>query len=216
MESIRVFLVDDHALLRAGLTALLGESPGIAVVGEAADGRVAVDRIAAAWPDVVLTDIHMPGVNGLELAARLRQQLPDVRVVFLTMHLDEEYVREALRIGAAGYVHKDADAAELELAVRAASRGQTYISPAVSAHLVADYRRVADAGPGPSAVLTARQLQVLRLIASGVTTKGIANRLGLSAKTVETHRSQLMDRLKIYDVAGLVRYAVRTGLITVD
>ena len=155
----------------------------------------------------------MPHVSGLELAGRVARELPEARVIILSMHGNEEYASRALQAGAAGYLLKDSGLAELELAVRAVARGETYLSPAVSKHVIADYLRRTGGAPPESGSLTPRQRQVLRLIAEGKTTKAIARLLGVSVKTVETHRAQLMDRLDIHDVAGLVRHAIRIGLV---
>ena len=214
MQPIRVILADDHTLLRAGLRALLEELPGVEVVAEAADGPEALSHVEAHRPDVVLMDIAMPHLSGLDVTARITQEHPGVRVLILSMHNDEAYVRRAILAGAAGYLLKDSDTEELGLALRAVARGETYLSPAVSKHLVADYRRQVGDQAGPSGDLTPRQWEVLRLIAEGETTKAIARRLGISIKTVESHRTLLMDRLGIHDVPGLVRYAIRAGLIT--
>ena len=212
-QLIRVLLADNHTLVRSGLRALLENIDGIQVVAEAGDGREALHLIAVHQPDVVLMDIAMPEMNGLEATARVVKEYPNVRVVILSMHANEEYVLQALRSGAVGYVLKDAGLSELELAVRASSRGETYLSPAVSKHVVADYvRRVGDESSSVKQ-LTSRQREILQLIAEGRTTKEIADSLYISIKTVETHRMQLMKRLDIYDVAGLVRYAIRIGLV---
>lgn len=213
MASIRVVIADDHPLLRAGIRSLLSGLPGIETVAEAADGRRALDLVETHRPDVLLVDIAMPGLGGLEVVALVARDHPGTKVVILSMHQDEEYVRRGIMAGAVGYLLKGSDTEELGLAIRAVARGETYLSPAVSKHLVADYRRQATAGPGPAG-LTRRQQEVLRLIAEGHGTKSIARRLGISVKTVETHRSQLMERLDIHEVAGLVRYAIRTGLVT--
>ncbi|HKI32878.1 MAG TPA: response regulator transcription factor [Gemmataceae bacterium] len=215
MKPIRVLLADDHALVRAGIRALLTDLPGVEVIAEASNGADALALIEASRPDIVFMDISMGGMNGLEATARAAEQFPDVRVVILSMHHSEEYVCHALRAGAAGYLLKDAGAAELELALQSVARGETYLSPAVSRHLVADYVRRTGGGAAP-ALLTPRQREVLRLIAEGHTTKQIARLLGLSVKTVETHRTQLMGRLGIHEIAGLVRYAIREGVVRAD
>lgn len=218
MTPIRVLLADDHALVRAGIGALLGNIEGVVVVAEADDGREALRLIAEHQPDVVLMDIAMPGLNGLEAVERISKEFPGVRVLILSMYATEEYVLHALRAGAAGYLLKGARTAELELAVRAAARGEVYLSPAASKHLVEQYVHSSPVAPPEatpvSARLTPRQREILQLIAEGQTTKEIANLLGLSAKTVEMHRAQIMQRLGIHDVAGLVRYAIRIGLIS--
>lgn len=213
METIRVLIADDHTLVRAGIRALLQGLEGVEVVAEAGDGREAMALAQVHSPDVLVTDIAMPHVSGLELAGRVARELPEVRVIILSMHGNEEYASRALQAGAAGYLLKDSGLAELELAVRAVVRGETYLSPAVSKHVIADYLRRTGGAPPESGSLTARQRQVLRLIAEGQTTKAIARLLGVSVKTVESHRAQLMDRLDIHDVAGLVRHAIRIGLV---
>jgi DNA-binding NarL/FixJ family response regulator len=210
----RVLLADDHALVRAGIRSLLSTMGGIEVVGEAGEGEEAVRLAGVLRPEVVLMDIAMPGLNGLDATARIVERQPGIRVIILSMHAGEEYALGALRAGATGYVLKDADLTELERAIAAVSRGETYLSPAVSTHVIADYRRRVTAEPSPLERLSARQREVLTLIAEGHSTKEIASRLKLSVKTVETHRAQLMDRLDIHDVAGLVRFAIRVGLIS--
>jgi DNA-binding NarL/FixJ family response regulator len=168
-------------------------------------------------------DVAMPGLNGLEATARLRKEFPSIRVLILSMYSNEEYVIQSLRAGASGYLLKDAATTELDLAIKAIARGETYLSPAISKVVVTDYvRRVggdgaeSNADPSPYERLTPRQREILQLIAEGYTTKEIAHMLNISAKTVETHRMQLMDQLDIHDVAGLVRYAIRKGLVTTD
>ena len=213
METIRVLIADDHTLVRAGIRALLQGLEGVEVVAEAGDGREAMALALVHRPHVLVTDIAMPHVSGLELAGRVARELPEARVIILSMYGNEEYASRALQAGAAGYLLKDSGLAELELAVRAVARGETYLSPAVSKHVIADYLRRTGGAPPESGSLTPRQRQVLRLIAEGKTTKAIARLLGVSVKTVETHRAQLMDRLDIHDVAGLVRHAIRIGLV---
>jgi DNA-binding NarL/FixJ family response regulator len=211
---IRVVLADDHALVRAGFRALLQSLPQVEVVDEASDGRDALRLVKLHQPDLVLMDIAMSGMNGLEATERIVKEFPRVRVLVLSMHANEEYVLQALRVGAAGYMLKDADTAELDIALRAVTKGETYLSPGVSRQVVDDYvRRI---GPGQTSLeqLTPRQREILQLIAEGHSSKEIAHTLDLSIKTVETHRAQLMDRLDIHDVAGLVRFAIRTGLVS--
>jgi DNA-binding NarL/FixJ family response regulator len=216
MKPIRILLADDHTLVRAGIRSLLQNLADVQVVAEAGDGRAALSLIEMHRPDVAMVDIAMPGLNGLEVAARVTEDFPYVRVVILSMHASEEYVLRALRAGAAGYVLKDADTAELEFAVAAVTRGETYLSPAVSKYVTEYVRRVGEEQSSSLERLTPRQREVLQLIAEGHTTQGIAQTLGVSAKTVETHRANLMDRLGIHDVAGLVRYAVRVGLVVIE
>ncbi|HYC24219.1 MAG TPA: response regulator transcription factor [Candidatus Bathyarchaeia archaeon] len=216
----RVVLADDHALVRAGIRKLLGAIAGIEVVGEASDGREALELIASARPDLAVMDIGMSGLNGLDATMRAKKAFPRTRILILSMHRAEEYVLEALRAGASGYLLKEAAPAELELAVRAVLRGEIYLSPGVSSHVAKSAVRqrvtapVAPSERKPPPALTSRQREVLQLIAEGHSTKDIATRLALSVKTVETHRAQLMERLDIHDVAGLVRYAIRIGLVS--
>lgn len=219
MKPIRVLLADDHTLVRAGFRALLQEINDILVVGEAGDGREALKLIEAQQPDVVLMDIAMPGLNGLEAASRVKRDFPKVHVIMLSMHTAEEYVLQSLHAGAVGFLLKDAGTAELELAIRAVARGETYLSPPVAKHVIDDYlQRTGGAhapldSASPYERLSPRQREVLQLIAEGHTSQDIANILQISLKTVETHRRQIMERLDIHDIAGLVRYAIRVGLI---
>jgi DNA-binding NarL/FixJ family response regulator len=212
VAALRILLVDDHALVRAGMRSLLQDLTGIEVVAEASDGVEALAAAERERPDVVLMDIAMKGMNGLEAAARLRERLPAVKVIILSMHTSEEYVLLALRAGAAAYLIKDSATSELELALKSVMRGETYLSPAISRQVVDGYVQRVGAGAGPDP-LTSRQREVLKRIAEGRSTKEIAYELNLSVKTVETHRAQIMERLGIRDVAGLVRYAMRAGLV---
>jgi DNA-binding NarL/FixJ family response regulator len=216
VSAIRIVLADDHALVRAGVRSLLASIAGVEVVAEARDGHEVIALVEKWRPRLVLMDIAMPGLNGLEATARLSKSHPETAVIILSMHAAEEYALQALRAGAAGYLLKDADRSELELAIGAVARGQTYLSPAMSKHLVTDYRRRLAEQPDPLDRLTPRHREVLQLLAEGQTTKDIAARLKLSVKTVETHRAQLMDRLDIHDLAGLVRFAIRVGLVAPD
>ena len=216
MTAIRVMLADDHALFRAGIRALLESIPGVVIVGEAGDGHEALRMVAEFRPDIVLLDVSLPGLNGIEVAERVRDT-PGTRVLILSMFANEEYVLRSLRAGAAGYLLKDSTVVELEAALRSIADGGSYLSPAVSGHVLAAYvRRVGDEGAPAQATLTPRQREVLQLIAEGHGTKEIAALLFLSAKTVETHRAQLMERLGIRDVPGLVRYAIRAGIVSAD
>jgi DNA-binding NarL/FixJ family response regulator len=210
---IRVLLADDHTLVRAGIRSLLEGLENVEVVGEAGDGQEAVRLAESLRPDVVLLDVGMPGLNGLDVAARLATQDASIRVLILSMHTSEEYVLRALRAGCAGYLLKGSAVAELEIAVRAVARGETYLSPAVSKHVMDDYVRRTGGATDPIDALTPRQREVLQLVAEGNTSKDIADRLGLSFKTVEAHRAQIMERLGLHDVAGLVRFAMRMGLV---
>jgi len=212
MNPIRILLADDHGLVRAGIRALLQNIANVQVVAEASDGYQAVQLVAEQHPDIAMLDVAMKGMNGIEATARILKEFPHTRVIILSVHANEEYVRQALRAGARGYLLKDAAVAELELAVNAVARGETYLSPAVSKHLVNDFARH-ESNTSPFEKLTPRQREILQLIAEGRTTKEIAQQLGVSIKTVETHRAQLMERLDIHDITGLVRYAIRMGLV---
>jgi len=219
---IRLVLADDHNLVRAGIRALLERIPEVEVVGEAADGRAALALILKERPDVALLDIGMPELNGLEAAARIAREAPRTRLVMLSMHSNESQVAQALQLGVAGYVLKESCADELPVLLRSVTRGDVYLSPGISRQLVDALRTsrktsagapAADAG-NVADVLTPRQREILQLVAEGKSTKEIASSLDLSIKTVEAHRAQIMERLDIHEVAGLVRYAIRVGLVS--
>lgn len=213
MSVIRILLADDHTLVRAGFRSLLEKIDGYTVVAEVGDGREALRLIAELQPDVVLMDVKMPRLNGLEATARISREFPNVRVVILSMYANEEYVIQALRAGAYGYLLKDAATAELQLAIQAAVRDEMYLSPVISKRVLQDYIQLVGGGGGILDTLTARQREVLQLIAEGRSIKEIAQLLHVSAKTAEAHRTQLMQRLDIHDVAGLVRLAIRVGIV---
>lgn len=213
-KNLRIILAEDHALVRAGFRALLQSLEGIEVVAEAENGTEALELIERHIPDVVLMDIAMPGLNGLEATARATKSTPEVKVIILSMHANEEYVLQSLRAGARGYLLKDAGLSELQLALDSVASGQTFLSPAISKHVIDAYVERTSNKLEPFSILTSRQREILQLIAEGTTTKEIAQKLGVSVKTIETHRTQLMARLDIHDLAGLVRYAIRLGLIT--
>jgi len=216
VSPLRILLAEDHTLVRAGIRALLESLEGVEVVGEASDGREALQLAASLHPDILLMDITMKGLNGLEAAARLAKERSATRVIILSMHADQVYVRQALQAGAAGYLLKGADVAELELALKAVIRGDTYLSPSISNDLVGNLLAGKTPVSNPLDELTPRQREILQLVAEGRTTKEIAGRLDLSVKTVETHRAQLMERLDIHDVPGLVKFAIRVGLTQTD
>jgi DNA-binding NarL/FixJ family response regulator len=222
METYSLLLADDHTLVRAGIRSLLKNINGFEVIAEADNGRDALKLIEQHKPDIVLLDIAMSELNGLEVASRLNKEHPDIRVIILSMHSSEEYVLQALRAGASGYLLKDSAPTELELALRAVSRGETYLSPSISKHVVDDYLRRVSSNQQVNVVqpgvteLTPRQREILQLIAEGNSTKEIAQKLIVSVKTIESHRIQLMERLGIHDIAGLVRYAIRMGIISSD
>jgi DNA-binding NarL/FixJ family response regulator len=214
VNTVRVLLADDHTLVRAGLCKLLESIEGMEVVGECGDGLELLALAETLQPHLILMDIAMPGLNGLEATARVVRQWPAMRVLILSMHQNEEYVRQALRHGAVAYLLKDAAPLELELAIRAVLQGGTYLSPAVSKGVLSDYvQRLRGEDQEPE-LLTPRQREVLQLIAEGHSSKEVARRLDLSVKTIETHRSQLMKQLGVHEVTGLVRYAMRLGLLT--
>ena len=213
---MNVLLADDHTLFREGLRSLLERMTDVTIAGEAGDGREALDLIDKKRPDVAILDISMPSLSGLEVAARARRASPDTRIVILSMSAGEAYVAQALRAGVQGYLLKDSAAAELEFALRAVMRGETYLSPAISRHVVGGFLHGTPGEADPLAALTPRQREILQLIAEGKANKEIAADLKLSIKTVEAHRAQLMDRLGIHDVPGLTRLAIRAGLISSD
>jgi DNA-binding NarL/FixJ family response regulator len=215
-KPIRIVMADDHRLLREGLRGLLAKLESVEVVAEASDGRQALTLVKTHQPDILLTDIGMKGMNGLEAAARVTKEYPHVRVIVLSIHAHEEYVWQALQAGVSGYLLKDSGTEELEFAIVAVARGETYLTPTISKHLVDDYVRRVGGDRRPIDRLTPRHREILQMIAEGETTKEIAITLHLGVKTIETHRMQLMERLDIHDVAGLVRYAIRHRLIELE
>ncbi len=214
MSAVRILLADDHTLVRAGIRSLLESVAGVEVVAESGDGREALELIARHRPDVALLDIGMPGLSGLEVAKRAAQESPRTRVIILSMHGDPIYVRQALRAGVSGYLLKGAAVAELPLAVQSVMRGETYLTPRISQTVVDGFLRDTGQEADPLEGLTERQREILQLIAEGKSTKEIAHLLDLSAKTVETHRVRIMERLDIHDIPGLVRFAIRAGLVS--
>jgi DNA-binding NarL/FixJ family response regulator len=212
----RIVLADDHALVRSGIKALLAAMPGVDVVGEASDGSEAIEMIARLKPDLVVLDIAMKGMNGLEALRRLRGDYPAMRFLMLSMYGSEEYVMQALNAGANGYLFKDSAATELEKALVELRQGRQYLDSHISREALDNYMKRVSQNGTPAEVLTPRQREILQLIAEGNNTKEIAYQLNVSAKTIETHRAQLMERLDIRDVPGLVRYAIRTGIATSD
>jgi DNA-binding NarL/FixJ family response regulator len=215
MTPVRVLLVDDHTLVRAGIRSLLDAMEGFNVVAEASDGREALALARAHQPDIVVMDIAMKDLNGLETTVQIKRDFPGTRVIILSMHGTGDYVQQAIRAGASGYLMKDAATAELGIALQAVMRGEVYLSPAASKQVVESYM-LRPGADKQAEQLTPRQREVLQMIAEGLSTKEIAYRMGVSVKTVETHRTQLMERLDIRDVAGLVRYAIRIGLVSAD
>lgn len=213
MERLRVILADDHRLVRAGIRSLLEELPGIEVVAEAGDGHELLQLAAQHQPDLVLVDIAMPKMNGLEATAAIVADYSQIKVIVLSMYASEEYVWQAFDAGAGGYLLKDAAPVELELSIKTVMNGSTYMSPVVSRQVVNDYVRHSNGGVSWKEMLTPRQREIWQLIAEGKSTKDIAAQLQISPKTVDTHRLQLMERLGVYDVVGLVKLAIKAGLI---
>jgi DNA-binding NarL/FixJ family response regulator len=216
MNPIRILLADDHALVRAGIRTLLEKIPNVEVVGEASTGRQALEMVKTTLPNLVLMDIAMAELGGLEALPRITKDFPGVKVIILSAHANEEYVIRALRNAAAGYMLKDAATAELELAIRSVTEDKTYLSPSISRTVIDSYLERVGEQLSPLEQLTPRQREILQLIAEGRNTKEIASDLDISVKTVESHRLQLMERLNIHDVPGLVRYAVRSGLVSAE
>jgi DNA-binding NarL/FixJ family response regulator len=216
MNVTRVLLADDHVLVRAGIRTLLEKIPNVEVVAEASTGREALELVKSKLPNLVLMDVAMAELGGLEALPRITKNFPGVKVIILSAHANEEYVIRALRGGAAGYLLKDAATAELQLALDSVAQDKTYLSPSISRTVIDSYLERVGGRLSPLEQLTPRQREILQLIAEGKTTKEIASDLDVSVKTVESHRLQLMERLNIHDVPGLVRYAIRSGLVSSD
>lgn len=215
MPKTRLALIDDHQIVRDGLKAILQKLDNCEVVAEGGSGEDALEIARNADIQVFLMDIAMPGMSGIEAAARIRELRPDARIIMLSMHATGEYVRRALNSGASGYMLKNMAPSELARAIDRVAAGGRYLSPDIANALEEATQAIEDESGGLSA-LTARQQEILRLLAEGMSTKDIAGLLSISAKTVETHRSQLMQKLEIYDVPGLVKYAIRHGLVRLD
>jgi len=212
--SVRILLADDHAVLRDGVQLILQSHPGFDVVGTAENGVDAVVLAEQLQPDVAVLDIGMPRLNGLEATRRIRETCPATQVIILSMHDGDEYLREALRAGAAGYVLKRAAARELVGAIDVVRRGESYLDPALTRTLISDYVRKSERDDAPDDSLTEREIEVLSLVAEGLTNRQIASKLSISIKTVQSHRANLMDKLDLHDRTELVRYAIRRGLIS--
>jgi two-component system response regulator NreC len=210
MKRIRILLADDHAVVRQGFKMILGTQPDFEIVGEAGNGREAVELAENLKPDIVVMDVAMPELNGIEATRRLSTSVPHCRVVALSMHKDNVYVREILRAGARGYLLKDSEAADVVSAVRAVAQGEGYISPAVSNAVLDDYRKHVT---NPIDLLSSREREVLQMLAEGKTNKEIAVVLNLSVYTVDAHRGRIMEKLNVHSINELVRFAVRNGLI---
>ena len=216
MSPLRILLADDHALVRAGIRSLIEAVDGFTIVAEAGNGREAVGLAALHRPDVVVMDISMKEMNGIEAAAQIRAATPATRILILSMHVSEEFVQRAVDSGVSGYLVKDSVPMELRMAIEAVARGEVYLSPRIARHVVGRSRSGSGEATGSLESLTARQREVLQMIAEGRPTREVAFALKVSVKTIETHRAALMARLGIHDLAGLVIYAVRRGLVSVE
>ena len=214
-DRTKVLLADDHTIVREGILSLLQEQPEVSVVGTAENGREAVEKARRTFPDVVVMDVAMPLLNGIEATRQLRRHLPQTKVIVLTMYADEEYVLRALQAGVRGYLLKKAAASELLQAIRTVERGDFYLSSDIS-HVIVD-RYLASANPEEETIsLSDRERQILQLVAEGHTNRQIGTALGITQKTVDTHRTRLMAKLDIHDTPGLVRYAIRKGIVRAD
>ena len=215
MSKIRVFLADDHLILREGIRALLEKVPDIEMVGEAADGEAAISSIEQLMPDVVLMDITMPGINGLEATRLIKQRYPQIKVLILTMHETDQYLSEMLSAGASGYIVKTTDSKELISAIREVNQGDVHLYPSIARMLVEDYLHKVTTGEEKESYngLTPREREVLKHIAEGKQNKEISNFLGISVRTVQAHRTNLMDKIGAHDRTELVKYAIRKGII---
>ena len=212
---IHILLVDDHTILRAGLKMMLNAQPDMDVVGEAHEGRQAIQEVQRLRPDIVLMDITMPDMNGIEATRQIKKILPDVKVLVLTMHENDEYVFQALRAGAAGYILKEAADTDLISALRVVQNGNFYLSPTAQSVMVGDYLQRVHAGEEKDSYssLTEREREILKLVAEGYTNNQMAERLVISPKTVDTHRTHIMDKLNLHSRAELVKYAMRRGIL---
>ena len=209
-KSIRILLADDHSVVRHGFRRILDAQEDMEVVGEVSNGREAVEQAAALQPDLIIMDVTMPELNGIEATRRIADIVPRARVLALSMHRDPVYVREILRAGARGYLLKDSSEVDLVSAIRAVAQGEGYLSPAVSEAVLSDYRKHVT---NPIDLLTSREREVLQLVAEGKTNKEIATGLNLSVYTVEAHRGKIMEKLNLHSVSEMVRFAIRNGLI---
>lgn len=215
--SLTLLLADDHKIVRDGLRSLLEKEPGFQVLAEAEDGREAVRLTGELQPDVVIMDIGMPGLNGIEATRQIKARYPQVKVVALSMHADKPYVLRMIKAGASGYLLKNSASKELVLAVKKAADGLVYLSPEIAGVVVESLVTQGDSQPGGTAArLTPREREVLQLVAEGLTTAVIAESLGVSSKTVETHRRQIMDKVGLRNVAELTKFAIREGITSLD
>jgi len=214
-RDLNIFIADDHAIVRHGIKTLLGKISGVNIVGEASNGRDAYEQAVKLNPDILVMDISMPELNGLEVTTRISKENQGIKIIILSMYSNEQYVVQAFRAGASGYVLKDSDVSELEMAVDTVSNGGLYITPQLSSYL-ASYIRDPGQRDEPLERLTSRQREILQLVAEGSTTKEIGAILHLSEKTVETHRANLMKAIGAKDIAAVVRFAIRSGIISPD
>lgn len=212
----RILIVDDHQIIREGLRLLIERQEDLCVVGEAENGRQALDQVRQTAPHILLMDVGMPDLNGMEATRRIREQFPAVRVIALTMHADRQYLQEMLTAGAAGYLLKDCASEELVNALRTVRAGHTYLSPRVAGMMVEDWLRKEADTPRTLSGLSGREREVLQLLAEGRATRDIADRLRVSAKTVESHRKNLMEKLRVSSVAELTKIAIREGLTPLE
>lgn len=216
VKKIRLLLVDDHPIVREGIKSALSTRKTISIVGEASTGEEALSKALKLEPDVILMDINMPGMSGLEAARRLRKRIPDTKILALTMHENREYILEMSQLGARGYVLKDSPPSELLRAIEAVHAGEFFFSPRASQHLLKAYLRNEQESVNASTMdLSQREKDVLRLIAEGLKTREIANRLGVTDRTIETYRRRLMTKLGVHSVAGLIRYAIVKGIVKI-
>lgn len=215
--SIKILLADDHKIVRDGLRALIEKQSGMEVIAEAGDGRSTVQLVQELLPNVVIMDIAMPDMNGIEATRQITATAPNVKIVALSMHSDKRFVAEMLKAGASGYLLKDCAFEELDNAIRAVIANRTYLSPKIADIIIKDYTRLFPKTEfSVFSILTLREREVLQLLAEGKKTKGISSSLNISAKTVETYRKQLMDKLDIHSIAELTKYAIREGLTSLD
>jgi len=215
--SVRIILADDHKIVREGLRALIEKRPGFEVIAEAEDGRTTVKLTKELSPDIVIMDIAMPDMNGIEATRRIIEQVPNVKVIALSMHSDIRFVVEMLKAGASGYLLKDCASEELTNAIRAVTGSRAYLSPELATTVIKDYSRlVSKENLSAFSLLTNREREVLQLLTEGKATREIASKLNVSVKTVETYRQKIMDKLDIHSIAGLTKYAIREGLTSLD
>ncbi len=218
MKKVRLLIADDHKIFRQGIKKLLEEEPDLQVVGEAADGREVVKKATELKPDIILMDIAMANLNGLEATKQIKKVLPESKIIMLTMHKNEEYVLQSFQAGATGYILKEGAVEELVSAIRSIHQDKSFLSPTVSKTLVDAYLRKMETGKSetPFDLLTDREREVLQLIAEGFTNREVAKQLYISVKTVEAHRAHIMQKLNIHDIAKLVKYAIQKGMVDLN